>query len=147
MGYEQCCMPRRADKSGSTVEWGCWGCFMHAQLCASLSEGTTGNYRTQSGNGKYAVCHTLHHTDWGLKFVVNLNIPLVPDKAFVFLGADAKLKLRGHKCWPGVLITSIVIMRCMLFVFLYSDLLNKVSFMSFNLGVSSFFPLGSQERM
>lgn len=51
----------------------------------SLSEGPESNYGIQSGNGKY-ICHTLSHSDRGLKFAINFNFPLVPDKAFVLSG-------------------------------------------------------------
>lgn len=37
----------------------------------------------------------------------------------------AKLKVCGHKNWPGAITTSFVMLHCTLFVLLCSDLLNK----------------------
>lgn len=86
MGYEQCCMTKRADKNESVHEWSCSGCLLcaHTFTCQPLRRPES-NYRIQSGNGKY-ICHTLSHSDYGLKFAINLNFPLVPDKAFVLSG-------------------------------------------------------------
>lgn len=58
---------------------------VHTHFRGSLSEGPESNYRIQSGNGKY-ICHTLSHSDYGLKFAINFNFPLVSDKAFVLSG-------------------------------------------------------------
>lgn len=58
------------------------------------------------------ICHTLSHAGWGLKFAINLNFPLHPDKAFVVPVADAKLKVLGHNSWPGAITARIV---CYLF--------------------------------
>lgn len=60
------------------------------------------------------ICHTLSHTNYGLKFAINLNSPFDLDRAFVVPVADAKLKVCRHKSWPGAIITSIVVLHCML---------------------------------
>lgn len=88
-------------------------------VCARLSERLQSNYRIQRAIGKYALSFA------GLKCAISLNLTLDLKEDFVVPAADTKLKVSVHKSSPGAIITSIVMLHCLLFGLLCSDLVNK----------------------